>query len=246
LQADLQAAGADLSASGLYRLLVEQPRRSPDSDPWSVLVGDYRFDNSAPHIAMLAAFGAIAARAGAPLLAAAAAPHGGADSGNDHGSDDQGGAARWMSLRHSEQGRWIGLAMPNLLLRLPYGEKTDAIESFAFEEMTGLPAHHNYLWGNPCFGCALLLGRSFGQGGWDMAPGDELDIADLLAHTWQRDGEAQLQACGGAWISEREGDAILQDGVMPLLSFKNRNAVRLMRFQSIAEPARALAGPWQG
>jgi hypothetical protein len=31
---------------------------------------------------------------------------------------------------------------------------------------------------------------------------------------------------------------------MPLLSFKSRNAVRLMRFQSIGKPAQALAGPW--
>jgi hypothetical protein len=31
---------------------------------------------------------------------------------------------------------------------------------------------------------------------------------------------------------------------MPLLSHKSRNAVRLARFQSIADPAQALSGPW--
>jgi type VI secretion system protein ImpC len=237
LQADLHAAGADLSASGLYQLLVEQPRQSPDGHPWSVLVGDYRFDNGAPDIAMLAALGAIAAQAGAPVLAAASDPQSAADSE---------GAARWTALRHSEQACWIGLAMPDLLLRLPYGKKTERIESFAFEELSGLPAHDDYLWGNPAFGCALLLGRSFEQNGWDMAPGDHLEIADLPAHTWQHDGEAQLQACGGAYLSEREGAAVLQNGPMPLLSFKNRNAVRLLRFQSIAEPVQQLCGPWLG
>jgi type VI secretion system protein ImpC len=237
LQADLEAAGADLEASNLYRLLVDQPNLAPDGEPWSLLVGDYRFDDGTDDVAMLAAFGAIARRAGAPLLAAAADPRGAA------GSD---GAARWTQLRRSEQARWIGLATPGLLLRLPYGRKTDPIEAFAFEELDGPPAHDDYLWGNPAFGCALLLGRAFEQDRWDMAPGDELDIADLPAHTCERDGEAQLQACGGAWLSERDGDAMLRDGVMPLLSFKNRNAVRLLRFQSIADPAQALAGPWQG
>jgi type VI secretion system protein ImpC len=233
LQADLLAAGADLSTSSLVQLLVEQPRQAPDSARWSVLVGDYRFDDSSADIAMLAAVGAIAAQAGAPLLAAAS---------DSHGSD---GAARWMNLRHSEQAHWVGLAAPGLLLRLPYGQQTDRIDSFAFEELDGPPAHDDYLWGNPGFGCALLLGRAFEQGGWNMTPGDELDIADLPAHTYQLEGEAHLQACGGAWLSEREADAILRNGVMPLLSFKNRNAVRLARFQSIAEPARSLAGPWQ-
>lgn len=235
LQADLDAAGADLAKSGAYRLLVEQPRVSPDGQPWAVLVGDYRFDSGARDIAMLAALGAIGAQAGAPWLAAATEPH---------GASDADGAARWAALRHSGQAGWIGLASQDLLLRLPYGKKTDRISAFEFEELNGMPSHADYLWGNPAFACALLLGRAFEQEGWDMQPGDQLDIDDLPAHTWQHDGEAQLQACGGVYLSEREAAAVLQYGAMPLLSFKNRNAVRLLRFQSIADPARALCGPW--
>jgi hypothetical protein len=33
---------------------------------------------------------------------------------------------------------------------------------------------------------------------------------------------------------------------MPLVSLKGRDAVRLVRFQSIAQPLRALAGRWSG
>ncbi|MDL2354021.1 MAG: type VI secretion system contractile sheath large subunit [Pseudomonadota bacterium] len=235
LQTDLAAAGADLGASDVFRLLVEQARRAPDGEPWSVLVGDYRFDTGAQDIALLAALGAIGAQAGAPWLAAAADPQAG----------DDDGAARWAALRHSAQAGWIGLATQGLLLRLPYGKKTDRIAAFDFEELGDAPVHADYLWGNPAYACALLLGRAFEQEGWDMQPGDQLDIDDLPAHTWQQDGEAQLQACGGAYLSEREAGAILQQGRMPLLSFKNRSAVRLLRFQSIADPARALCGPWQ-
>lgn len=242
LLADLPGSGGDLSAAAMYRLLVEQPRQSPDSHPWSLLVADYRFDNGAADTAALAALGAIAAQAGAPVLAAPAA--GAAGAGPQCAADGD-SAARWSALRRSAQARWIGLATPDLLLRLPYGSKTDRIESFDFEELRALPTHDDYLWGNPAFGCALLLARSFGQSGWDMRADDQLDIDDLPAHTWQRDGEAQLQACGGVHLSERAGAAILQQGPMPLLSFKNRNAVRLLRFQSIADPLQALAGPWQ-
>ena len=43
---------------------------------------------------------------------------------------------------------------------------------------------------------------------------------------------------------DRAAEAILSAGLMPLLSRQARNAVRLMRFQSIASPAQALSGPW--
>ena len=77
-----------------------------------------------------------------------------------------------------------------------------------------------------------------------MTPGDELDVADLPAHTFDQDGEKRMQACAETYLSERAGQALIERGVMPLLSYANRNAVRVMRFQSIAEPARELSGPW--
>jgi len=39
---------------------------------------------------------------------------------------------------------------------------------------------------------------------------------------------------------------VLARGIMPLLGHRQRNAVRLARFQSLAEPATALAGAWRG
>ena len=53
-----------------------------------------------------------------------------------------------------------------------------------------------------------------------------------------------MQACAEAYLSERVGDAILRHGIMPLLSYQQRNAVRLMRFQSVADPPAGLSGPW--
>jgi len=57
-------------------------------------------------------------------------------------------------------------------------------------------------------------------------------------------GRAQRGACAEAAFADRAAEAILAAGLMPLLSRKDRNAVRLMRFQSIAHPAQALSGSW--
>ena len=45
--------------------------------------------------------------------------------------------AGWRSLRESEDSRYVGLAMPRFLARLPYGSKTDPVEEFDFEESLG-------------------------------------------------------------------------------------------------------------
>jgi type VI secretion system protein ImpC len=64
----------------------------------------------------------------------------------------------------------------------------------------------------------------------------------LPIHTYRADGEAQIKPCAEAQLSEHAAEAILDHGLMPLVSVID--AVRLLRFQSIAEPARALAGRW--
>jgi type VI secretion system protein ImpC len=130
-----------------------------------------------------------------------------------------------------------------LLLRLPYGP-SDPVERFGFEEMPTARTHGAYSWGSSAFAAVLLLARSFRERGWDMQPGDHLEIDDLPTEIYVEDGERKLLACAEVFLSERSGEAILQRGLCPLLSYKNRNAARLLRFQSLADPPTALRGPW--
>ena len=135
--------------------------------------------------------------------------------------------------------------MPRFLLRLPYGPATDPIDAFAFAELDHPSAdHESFLWGSPAIACATLIANSFVENGWSMTLGDHLEIGDLPAATFSVDGENQLKPCAEVNFPERFAEAILESGVMPLMSFRNRNAMRLLRFQSIAEPLRSLSGPW--
>ncbi|HJY77124.1 MAG TPA: type VI secretion system contractile sheath large subunit [Burkholderiales bacterium] len=201
------------------------------SGPWSLVIGDYSFGLADEDLELLARLGAAASHAGGPFLAAAA-PELAA-----------GTSERWDALRKSAVAPWIGLALPRMLLRLPYGKSVDPIESFPFEELAPR-RHESYLWGNGALACALLIGRAFAARGWDMEPGDELEVEDLPAHTYDEGGEKRMQPCAEAALVDRAAEAILDAGLMPLLSYKNRNAVRVARFQSIARPAQALNGPW--
>ena len=250
LRADMQAAGGNPENSGLYRLLTQQ-REAVDGDPWSALVGNYTFTMEESDVNLLAWLGAIASQAGGPFLSAADASVVGCRSVVDTPDPrewneiDGDAAQRWQALRQSNVAAWIGLALPRILLRLPYGKRSDAVEQFEFEELTTAREHEAYLWGNPAMACALLIGRTFLERGWDMEPGDQRDVGGLPAHVYERDGEKRLQACAEAYLSERAGEVMLARGLMPFLSVKNHNAARLMRFQSLAEPAQPLAGPWR-
>jgi type VI secretion system protein ImpC len=250
LRADMHAAGGNPEGSALHRLLTGQGEGLV-GESWSLLVGNYTFSVQDHDIDLLAWLGAIASQAGGPFLAAADASVVGCRSlvdtpdPRDWHAIDGNAAQRWLALRHSPVAAWLGLALPRILLRVPYGKRSDALEQFAFEECTPARDHEAYLWGNSAMACALLLGRTFLERGWEMEPGDERDVGDLPAHVYEHDGEKRLQACAEAYLSERAGEAMLARGLMPFLSLKNHNAVRLLRFQSLAEPAQGLAGPWR-
>lgn len=247
---DAAQAGADLAASALYRLLVEQQAQLAGVEPWPLIIGQYSFTHSADDTRLLALLGGIAERTGGPFLAQADAALLGCaalvDTPNprDWTAVDAADRQRWSALRASPVAPWIGLALPRLLLRLPYGPDSDEIDGFDFTEITDATEHRRFLWGNPALGCTVLLGQAFTDRGRGMTPGDIRDIGDLPAFIHSVDGDRQLLPGAEVYLTETAAERILAQGFMPLVSLRNTNTARLLRFQSIAEPVRALAGAW--
>ena len=237
---------ADLVAT--YELLIEG---APRSEPWAVLAGNYIFDQSADDTQLLGRMAAVARHASAPFLAAASPRVLGCDSLAEtpeprkwRRDSERNGADSWDALRRLPQASWLGLALPRFLLRLPYGKQTESIEQFTFEEFPEAPLHEGYLWGNPTFACAYLLGEAFTESGWQLRPGEVNQISGLPAHIYRADGESHLKPCAEALLSEHAAEAMLDTGLMPILSLKGSDSIRLVRFQSIATPLTALSGRW--
>jgi type VI secretion system protein ImpC len=153
-------------------------------------------------------------------------------------------ASGWAELRRLPEADAIGLALPRFLLRLPYGKKTSPLESFDFEEFPELPVHQDYLWGNPAFAIALLLAQSFSEAGWEMRPGSVTEIDKVPLHLYRRDGQSESKPCAEVLLTEDAAERMVEAGLIPLVSFKDRDLVRVVRFQSVADPPRALAGRW--
>jgi type VI secretion system protein ImpC len=231
---------------------VEQSVHVPEGKPWSLFVGDYSFGPTRVDAGLLGRLAKIAQAAGAPLVAGADARLAGCESVArtpdpldwQFVSDKQ-SAQAWASVRALPEAQWIGLGMPRFLLRVPYGPRTNPIDKFDFEELPGEPDHEGYLWGNPGFACACLVGQSFTAYGWNFRPGMINELDGLPVHVYKSEGESALKPCAEAMLTDRAAEAIAARGLIPLRSVQNEGAVRVEAFLSLAGPATRLRGRWK-
>lgn len=246
LAADLATAD-DLSHCGLYRLLVEKTVETPGADPLTIVVGAFRFGSG--DLELLPQLGVMAQRAGAVLLGEVEPTLIGCPSLERTPSPRDWKKPEWHDLwskvRSRPESASLGMAMPRFLLRLPYGKETSPLESFDFEEFGGVPAHDKYLWGNPAFVVALMIGQDFELTQWKMRPGSASQLENLPLHTYKADGESRSKPCAEVLLTDDAVERMLGEGVMPLVSYKGRDSVRVARFQSVADPQRPLHGRWE-
>jgi type VI secretion system protein ImpC len=209
--------------------------RGADATPWSLVVADFAFGPSEGDMETLRGLGRLLSGLGIPLVAAAQGALVGCEDVRVQADSKSWTrlpvdvARLWAEVRTMPEGRWLGLTWPRIILRLPYGKKTDPVDAFEFEEMPADHAHEDYLWGNGAFAAALTMVRTY----LGESDGLEGDIGDLPAFTYMEHGEPTLKPCAEFCMTERAAEETLARGIMPLVSYRNRNAVRLIRLQSI-------------
>jgi type VI secretion system protein ImpC len=239
-----------LSGTGLYRRLVTETVDTPGAEPWGAILGLYDFGPTIADAALLVRLAKLARAAGAPFLAGARPDFVGCASlaatpdPADWRAPGGEGAMIWGELRALPEAAWVALALPRLMLRRPYGAKTEPIESFPFEEIPGAPEHEAYVWGNAALACALVLFGAFEEGRWDLRPETAAEIQGLPTHVFQDGLETRVTPASEVVLTVRAAERLLEAGLVPVLSLKGSESVRVARLQSIASPSRSLAGRW--
>jgi type VI secretion system protein ImpC len=251
LAADLTSSD-DPHATATFKLLVDPTVNTPGGKPWAVLALDATFEPTEADVEVLGRLATIARFAGAPVLAGASPHAAGCDSFAETPDPDDWQRPlsateheAWTALRCHHDAPYLGLALPRFLLRLPYGEKDSPIESLAFEELTADSTHDEYLWGNPAFALAELLGRTFRASGWNLHPGRIDEIGGLPVPVRRFDGASEAKPCAEAILSHRAAETLLARGLIPVLSVQNRDAIQLGGFLSVAVGSKPLAGRWR-
>jgi type VI secretion system protein ImpC len=239
---DLQRA-PEFDQSAMFKKVYEEEYGIFGGAPFGALVGDYEFGRGPEDIELLEKVAQVASAAHAPFLTAAGPEMLNMDSFTaiDAPRDmakifDSSEYAKWKSFRQSEDSRYIGLCLPHVLMRLPYGKSGTQIDGFNYEEGVDGTDHDKYLWGNAAYALGARLTQAFAQYGWCAAirgvEGGGL-VEGLPTHNFTTDsGDVALKCPTEAPITDRREKELADLGFIPLVHCKGTDYAAFFSVQS--------------
>ena len=239
--------GTAWDQSPIFKKIYEDEYGQLGGEPFGVLIGDYAFDHQPQNIQLLADMAAIAAAAHVPFIADAAPSLMQMDSWTELANPRDLGRifqtpdyAAWRALRATEDARYLGLCMPRMLSRLPYGHRTDPIDDFAFEEEVEGPDHTTYGWAHAAFAMGANIARSFSRYGWctkihGIETGGIVEGLPML-HFDTADGDTDVRCCTEIALNERREAELSRLGLIPLLHRKNSTVAAFVSANSLQMP----------
>ncbi|MFO0835534.1 MAG: type VI secretion system contractile sheath large subunit [Phycisphaerales bacterium] len=240
--------GTAWDQSPIFKRLYEDEFGTPGGQPYGCLVGDYYFDHTPPDVELLSGIAQVASASHAPFMAAAAPSILNMESWGELSNPrdltkifQSAEYAPWKSFRESDDARYVGLAMPRFLSRLPYGAKTNPVSEFAFEEDTTGADSNKYTWSNAAYAMAVNINRSFKAYGWcARIRGVESGgmVEGLPCHTFPTDdGGVDMKCPTEIAITDRREAELAKNGFMPLSHWKNTDYAVFVGAQSAHKPA---------
>src|SRR5262245_57517137 len=239
---DLERA-SEFDQSALFKKVYEEGYGVFGGEPIGALIGDYEFGRHPQDMALLEKISNVAAAAHAPFFAAANPQIFNQDSYTDLGVPrdlakifDTVEYAKWKSFRDSEDSRYVGLTLPHILMRLPYGPETVPVEAFNFEEDVDGKDHAKYLWGNAAYAFGSRLTDAFAKYQWCAAirgvEGGGL-VEGLPTHTFKTDdGDIALKCPTEIAITDRREKELSDLGLIPLVHCKGSDYAAFFGAQS--------------
>ena len=239
--------GTAWDQSPVFKKIYEEEYGQFGGEPYGCLCADYHFDHSPPDVAMLGEMSQVCAASHTPMITGASPALMQMDSWQELSNPRDltkifGTAeyAAWKSLRESEDSRYIGLAMPRYLSRLPYGAATNPVEGFDFEENVGSAEHGKFTWSNAAYAMATNITRAFKMYGWcTQIRGIESGgaVEGLPSHTFPTDdGGVDMKCPTEIAISDRREAELAKNGFMPLVHKKNSDFAAFIGAQSLQKP----------
>ena len=202
----------EIIQSGLYAHTYIAEYDTPGGEPIGAVISAYEFDASPQDVALMRNISKVSASAHMPFIGSAgpkfflkenmeqvAAIK---DIGNYF---DRAEYIKWKSFRETDDSRYIGLVMPRVLGRLPYGPDTVPVRSFNYVEEVKGPDHEKYLWTSASFAFAANMVRSFINNGWCVqirGPQAGGAVQDLPIHLYDLGTGSQVKIPSEVMIPE--------------------------------------------
>ncbi|HEV7923256.1 MAG TPA: type VI secretion system contractile sheath large subunit [Thermoanaerobaculia bacterium] len=237
----------EFDQSQLFKKLYEEEYGTFGGFPFSLIIGDYEFGRHPQDMAMLEKISGVAAAAHAPFLAAASPRLFDMDSFTELGNPrdlsklfESSELIKWRSFQESEDSRYVTLALPHVLLRLPYGPNTVPTEDFKLVEDTDGRDHSRYLWGNAAYALGQRITNAFALYGWCAAiRGVEGGgkVTGLPTHTFKTDeGDVALKCPTEIAITDRREKELDTLGFVALCHCKGTDYAAFFGGQTTQKP----------
>jgi type VI secretion system protein ImpC len=231
--------------SPIFKRLYTDEYSMFGGEPFGAILGVYEFSHHPRDVGLLRNMSGICASAHAPFIAAASPKLFRMESWQELpnpqdlqqivSSPDY---ASWQSLRESEDARYIGLTMPRVLARLPYGAATIPVKGFAFEEQID-GKHDHYVWMNAAFAMGVNINRSHKLYGWGtQIRGVESGgaVINLPVHSFPTDdGSIAMKCPTEIAIDDRREAELAKLGFMPILHRKNTDIAAFIGAHSLQD-----------
>lgn len=246
LRKDLEKA-VEFDQSAIFKKIYEEEYGTLGGSPFGVLIGDYEFGRHPQDISVLEKMSGVAATAHAPFIAAASPSMFNFESFTELSGPrdlekifDNEAYLKWNMFRKSDDSRYVGLCMPHVLTRLPYGKETVPVEEFDYEESVDGKDHAKYLWGNAAYAFGARLTDAFSRYEWCAAirgvEGGGL-VEGLPTHTFNTDdGDIATKCPTELAITDRRENELAKLGFIPLSYYKGTDTAVFMGAQSTQKP----------
>lgn len=243
LMEDLRKAG-QVEKAAVFERIRDESYGFP-SELFGVFIGDFEFGSYPADIELIQKLSEVAAWWNAPFISAAAPAMLGFESFTELAGPrdlskifDQPIYASWHSLRKSASARYIGLCLPRVLMRVPYGKEGNVVEEFDYRESTS--DHAAYLWGNAAYSFASRLTDAFVRYGWCAAirgvEGGGL-VEGLAIDTFRTDQDEVVLKCPTEIaITDRRESWLARLGFIPLCFYKGTDQAVFMTAPSVQMP----------
>jgi type VI secretion system protein ImpC len=243
---DMEKA-SEFDQSALFKKVYEEEYGMFGGASYGALIGDYEFSSHPKDLALLEKMSQVAAAAHAPFISAAAPQLFNWDSFEELGGPrdltkifSSADYAKWKSFRESEDSRYVSLALPHILMRLPYGKNNVPVEAFDYEEDVDGTDSGKYLWGNAAYALGTRLTDAFAKFSWCAAirgvEGGGL-VEGLPVHTFKTDeGDVALKCPTEIAITDRREKEFADLGFVPLVHCKGTDYAAFFSTQTANKP----------
>ena len=253
---DLELA-SEFDQSHLFRKIYEEEFGSPGGEPYGFLIVDHdvrhRSDATArtDDVSGLAALSSVAAAAFAPVILGASPALLEVDGFEDLANViditaplSNADHARWRGLSGRADIRFVGVALPRMLVRAPWEDDGTRSDGFRYAEYVTSPQQR--VWANAAYAFGAVVARAFATFGWPAdVRGAETDrigggvVQDVLSEPFGTDRDR-------AWTripleivwNDRQERELLSSGLIPLAAIPNCEELVFGAVRSLQAPQR--------